>query len=412
METSPAVPQAAFRPSLRLLQLHPESAARQFLAAVLAPFIATRAALLAVAWFSSWFPASFLPYGWGYPIANAPARGWAFVRWPLADFWGRWDTHWYLDIAQHGYRLLGPLATTQNNVAFFPLYPFLLSLLHALLPRSWQGPDSLFLVGVALSNVLTLAALWQLHELIREKWQDAIVARRAVFYLLLFPTAFFLGAVYSESLFLLLSVLFFRWAEQRRWLMAGGASMLLSLTRPTGVLLVLPLAWMLFDAGLNWRDWRDCRNLAALALAPIGLALHALHLAAITGDALALFHAQTPWHRGLVPPWRTLLHPNDFHPMMGPLEAVALALFAGMGLWLLRLRRDRAYGLFVLVSLLPILASGTFGSTTRFVVVLFPAFAALAAVTRSELAERMVVVPFAVVQALLALAWGRFHWVA
>jgi hypothetical protein len=98
--------------------------------------------------------------------------------------------------------------------------------------------------------------------------------------------------------------------------------------------------------------------------------------------------------------------------MMGPLEAAALALFAGMGLWLLRLRRDRAYGLFVLVSLLPILASGTFGSTTRFVVVLFPAFVALAAVTRSELAERMVVVPFAVVQALLALAWGRFHWVA
>ncbi len=390
----PAGPRAIAVPS-------PELPLRRFLSSVLAPYLVTRAMLIATGWFAAAFPINR-----AYPASPTVERGWGFVPWPWLDVWGRWDSIWYLDVARNGYRLMGPLATTQSNVAFFPLYPALVAGLHALLPASWQGERALFFAGVLLSNGFALAALWLVHEWVRESWGDAALARRATLYLLLFPAGFFLGCIYSESLFLLLAVLVFRCAERRQWWRAGLAALLLASTRPAGVLIALPLAWMLFASGE--RDWR---RVASLALAPLGLLAHALHLRAVTGDPLALFHAQRAWNRSLAPPWRILVHPVDFHPWMGPIEALALALFFGLGLWLLRRRQDRPYGLFVLASLAPIFASGMLVSAARFVSVLFPGFALLARAGRRELIDRTVTLVFAAGQILLFFAWSRFYWV-
>ena len=58
-----------------------------------------------------------------------------------------------------------------------------------------------------------------------------------VVFLSVFPTAFFFQAIYSESLFLLLSVACFLAARRGRWALAGAAGFLASLTRNTGLLL-------------------------------------------------------------------------------------------------------------------------------------------------------------------------------
>jgi hypothetical protein len=302
-----------------------------FLRAILLPFLWTRLLLVGVAWFGDQMSVS-----WTYPFPEAARRGWAFVPATWLDAFGRWDAHWYLDVASRGYELRGPLGTVQSNVAFFPFYPWTVRVLHALLPG--QGEGSWFLAGMVVSNAALLAALWLLWRLARDL-ADEETASRAVLYVLLFPAGFVLSAPYPEALFLLLSVASLSAALKGRPGLAGLLGLLLALTRPGGVLVAVPLAWIAFERG-----GRMLPALAAAALPGVGLAVHAALLWRLTGDPLALFHAQGAWGRALTAPWQTLMHPRDFHPRLGLPEALSLALVAGLGAWLLGRSETRALG--------------------------------------------------------------------
>jgi len=373
---------------------------------VLWPFALTRLLLAGVAHFGAQLSVS-----WSYPFPDAARRGFAFVASPLFDSFGRWDSHWYLSIAADGYLVRGPLATVQSNVAFFPLYPWIVRAVHSLLPASLSGPGSLYLSALAVSNAAAVLALALLVKLARWTTGSDGAASRAALYLLAFPTGFILSAAYPESLFLLLSIASLLAAARGRFALAGLLGFLAALTRPGGVMVAAPIAWLAFepvDAGT-----RASPGKAAWALlAPLGLALHAAYLWRLTGDPLALFHAQAAWGRGFAPPWRTLLSPRDFHPFLGPLEAASLLGSAALGLSLLRLRRTRALGIFALASLVPVLLSGTLLSATRFAAVLFPGFVALGVLGRRPALDRWLILAFSFAQAVLFLFWSRFFWVA
>jgi len=378
---------------------------------VLWPFAWTRLLLAGVAWFGAQLSPS-----WTYPFPEAARRGWAFVRWLPLDAFGRWDAHWYLDLAASGFALRGPLGAAQSNLAFFPLYPWLVRAVDAFVPARWRGPESLYLAALAVSTLAALAALALLLRFVRELTGDGAVASRAVLYLLLFPAGFFLSAPYPESLLLLLSVASLRSAWRGRFAPAGLLGLLAALTRPGGVLLAVPLAWLALRPAGNERTGGGGRRAwarLAWALAPgLGVALQAANLWRLSGDPLALFHVQAAWGRSFAWPWRTLLAPRDFHPYLGPLEAGSVAGAAGLGGWLLRDRRTRALGLFALASLLPVAFSGTWLSALRFTGVLFPCFLALALLGRRPAVDRAITVAFSMAQAALFLAWSRFFWVA
>ena len=369
-----------------------------FLRAVFLPFVVTRLLLAGVAWFGAQASAS-----WSYPSTEAARRGWAFVPAPWLDAFGRWDAHWYLDVAEHGYALRGPLDSVQSNLAFFPLYPWSVRAVHAILPGSDEG--SWYLAALLVSNAALLLGLSLLWRLARDL-ADEETATRTVLYLLLFPFGFVLSSAYPEALFLLLSVASLSAATKGRPWLAGLLGLLLALTRPGGVLVALPLAWLALERG-----GRRLPGLAAAALPGLGLALHAGLLWRMTGNPLALFHAQGAWGRALTAPWRTVLHPRDFHPFLGPVEAAALVLVAVAGAWLLRRRETRALGIWALVSLAPVLLSGTLLSSVRFATVIFPAFLALGVLGRRVAVDRVVVVGFSFAQAILFLFWSRFFWV-
>jgi len=108
----------------------------------------------------------------------------------LIQPWRNWDGHWFALIAQEGY-------FEKSTTAFFPLYPLLLR------GGSWLLDGQIALAGVLIANVALLGALFLLYQLIQLDFPRA-VARRALLYLALFPTAYYLGAVYSESLVLFL----------------------------------------------------------------------------------------------------------------------------------------------------------------------------------------------------------------
>ncbi|HZZ83744.1 MAG TPA: hypothetical protein VFE30_04350 [Anaeromyxobacteraceae bacterium] len=372
---------------------------------VLLPFALTRAALLAVAWFAFQFGPS-----WTYPRAGAAARGFSYTRQLWLDVWGRWDTIWYLDVAAWGYHAAGPISHAQSNIAFFPAYPLLVRAAHALLPAAWQGELGRFAVAVALSNLLAVAGLALTHAYVRERFADPALARRTVLYLLAFPAGFFLSCAYSEGLFLCCCAAAFLASARHRFWLAGLAAAAASLARPAGVLLALPLAFHLLESR-GWNPRRTWPQALALLLPPLALGAHAANLWRVTGDPLALFHAQAAWGRHFTAPWRTLFFPDGYDPHMGPVEHVALGVFLLLGLWLLQ-QRHYAGGAFTLLSLAPILTSGTLMSSVRFLCVLFPAFVALAKLSEREAADRLVLLLFGMGQAALFAAWARFYWVA
>lgn len=145
----------------------------------------------------------------------------------LLSIWNRWDGPQYLLIAQHGYAASG---NQRLALAFFPLYPWLIRLV-AIVVR--DAVLSAFLVATAASVAagVTLARLFAIDY-------SRHLARRAVWFLFIFPTSYFLHIDYSESLFLALLATSFLAARRERWCRAGIIGALAALTRPNGILLL------------------------------------------------------------------------------------------------------------------------------------------------------------------------------
>ncbi len=349
----------------------------------------------------------------------------------LAAPLGRWDSVWFLAIADGGY---GDGA----REAFFPLYPLLVRIVAAPFGSGLIG-------GALLSTALLGVALVLLHRLVALDHPRA-VARNAVLVTALFPMSFFFSAVYSESLFLALSIGAVYAARRERWAWAGMLGMLAATTRSAGVLLLVPLAMIyLWDVGRP--SWRTARPLRAevlwLSLVPLGLALYCGLLALGGHDPLAPFNAQEVWFRsfagpfagawdGLVAAWqgaRQLLsgarQPVYFtawggDPFLGARHNIelfvwlVLALAATAGV----LRRlPAAYGAYVVAALaLPLsypVAPQPLMSLPRFVAVLFPLAIWLAVwMTGRAVRERIVLAAFAVGLAIYTGIFATWHWVA
>ena len=145
----------------------------------------------------------------------------------FTDVWARWDSDFFLRIAQNGY--------DDASAAFHPLYPALI----AALGRVFFG--HYVLAGLVISLLCCLGSFVLLHSL-AEKHLGAEGAVRSVLYLAVFPMALFLQAVYSESLFLLLVLGAFALAERNRFAGAGLVAGLAILTRAAGLALLPALA--------------------------------------------------------------------------------------------------------------------------------------------------------------------------
>ena len=330
-----------------------------------------------------------------------PARG----RWDsprlhelgtAADVWARWDSEWYLRIAESGYDW------PSSTPAFFPLYPLLVGGLGRVLG------DRFLLAGLVVSLLACAAAFVLLHRLVRRR-VGAADARRTVLYLALFPTSLFLGAVYGESLFLALAVGTFVLAERRRMGWAAVAAGLAVLTRAQGVALLPALAVF------AWRSERRRRDLALL-LVPVAMFLaFPLTLEASIGHGLAFVDAQRLWERSLAPlgPLGGVVQAIGEGDVLGPALAVGLVCLALLAWrWL-----GAPYGLYALAALaipmaLPSERLGGLYSFPRLALAAFPCLAALAILGRDR---RIHVAAVAVLGAALAVnvvRWALWYWVA
>ena len=201
--------------------------------------------------------------------------------------WSHWDGEHYVALAAGGY--LQP--PEQVSPAFFPLYPLLMRSFAQLFggPVSW---GALSVWGTLISLLALPFALFFVYRIAEDGW-DTGVARGAVLALAFFPTAFFLNAAYTESLFLALSAGSLWAARVRRdLLLACLLAGLATATRNVGVFLLAPLAYEWF----RHRDLYGWRGLY-LALAPSGLVAYASYLWLRFGDPLLFYTDQQKWGR-------------------------------------------------------------------------------------------------------------------
>ena len=185
----------------------------------------------------------------------------------------RWDSIHYLAIAEHGYAVTG-------NTAFFPLYPLLIRVFGYVL-----GSDPL--AAVAISTASFMVALSLLHRL-TEFELGGRAADATVLLLAFAPLSFFFTAVYTESLFLALSIGVVYAARRERWALAAGLGGLAAVTRVTGVLLVIPVTVMYLK-----EHRRPGRPLMWLLLVPAALACFLGYLAATGYGPLAPLAQET-----------------------------------------------------------------------------------------------------------------------
>lgn len=372
---------------------------------VVAPFLATRVALLVVGWLARFFPPS--P---DYPLQDVLARGWHFSPYRLLDIWGRWDTGWYMTIVRDGYMLNVDHTQQQSNLTFMPFYPMVVRALLWPIPDRWETDGVVLLVGVLVSNACLLGGLLLLYLLAQELTHDVGVARRAVLYLLLFPTAFYLSCFYTDAAFLMLSLAALYAAQRRQWAWAAIAAALLSITRPLGVLIAPVLLW-LYLTSINWRMGNLRANVLWLLLIPVPFLLHLAWLGLATGDWLAPLNAQQPYFRGFAWPWTTLLAPTHSQPLITPLEQFFLWLFIVVGVVCCWRLPSAAYGLWVMALILPFLFTGTVTSSLRYILVAVPVYVVLAQWGRVTLLDRLLQFTFFAIQVVLMVAWSQFYFV-
>lgn len=321
----------------------------------------------------------------------------------------RWDSAHYIAISAFGY-------ADPDAPAFFPLLPLLIA------PGGVAG--GALLIGLCVSIVSALAGMLLLHRLVALDFGSE-VATTTVMLLAWYPGSLALSGVYTDALFLALSVGSIYSARRGRWATAGALGALAAMTRSAGLGLVVPLLALYVwgpradraapvggGSGSSLAErlrsrYAIERSIAWVALVPAGLAAYAAYLGIETGNPLAFVTAQDEWERIVAPlaglplaVWGAIQGVGQFLPGVGPdsvltpagpypagvgLRNVALLGFLALALWLLTesfRRLPLAYAAYAVAALaLPLSVPALdepLKSLPRFMLVVFPLWIALA----------------------------------
>ncbi len=175
---------------------------------------------------------------------------------PVPAVWQRWDALHYQAIAERGYDAF--------DTAYYitPMYPLLIRWI------GWLLGGHTLLAGILVSSLACLVSLTVLYELAKIELKDVQLTRRALTYFVIFPSAFFLFAPYTESLFLLAALLTLWCLRKEKWLMAGLCGAWAAMSRAPAMMMVIPAAWA---AWVAWQRTKVLHPWLALFLTGLGV---------------------------------------------------------------------------------------------------------------------------------------------
>lgn len=327
--------------------------------------------------------------------------------------WANFDGEHYLSIAIFGYK--------EFEQAFFPIYPMLISFFaKPFSPDLFSALLNSTIAGFLISNVSFLLALLLLFKLITLDFPKK-VALTTIIVLLFFPTSFYFGSVYNESLFLLLSISSFYFARKGDWFLASIFGFIASATRVFGFLL-LPV--LLIEA---YQQKTEFSKVFWITLIPFGLILYMLYQYLTVGDPLAFYHLQE--RVGEQHQQGVILLPQVYYRYIKMLltvdysqaiyQTIILEFATGILFFILPIygyfKKIRlSYLVFAILGFLMPTIQGSFSSLPRYVIVLFPSFLAAGLWFSSIPKAIKIIVLFSLglMLCLEAVLFLRGYWVA
>ena len=373
--------------------------------AILFPFLVTRTVWILIAYFA------YGNYAVNPTYQKYFERGYFLTKYFILDIFARWDANWYFSIIKNGYQPSADLTKYYSNMAFFPLYPYLVKSL------GWLGldlPNAYYIaVGLLLSNVLFILAMMLLYRLIiMEMGFGEDAAKRTLGLLFVFPAGFFFSSFYTESLFLFIALAGFTFALQEKWLWTGIFAALGVLTRSQGVGLLIALAWLYMEK----RNWhlREIRASALwFALAPLALLAHFYYLYLKSGQVFAIFEAMSAWGRistyNLADPFRNLRSPSlDVFKI----DLMFFLLFLICSLYILWKWPFKAYGIFALLMCVLPVYTGLLVSVSRYMAIIFPVFILLGEKLKNRNGYTALQAVWFALQVLYFAGWVNYYWIA
>jgi len=370
-------------------------------------FLVWRVALFVVAFASAYFlpvfGARFPYYDTVLQITGLPNWVWGF---------GNFDGVHYLKIAYEGYK-------AAFSQAFFPLYPILIRFLNilprdlSLDPRYFVDP-SYFYTGLILSNLFFLGFMVFFYKLLRLDYSEKI-AKLSLILVLVFPTSFYFGSIYTESLFLFLAVGSIYLFRTKNYFWAGIVAALASATRVIGIF--IPIVFLIEGR----KELK--KSFVSLLLAPAGILIYMFYLYKNFGDSILFLNSQPGFGAGRSAQAYILLPQVLFRYIkiflsvkittLTFFNAALEFIFATIPLSLLIVffKKIRpSYLWFSLLALILPTLTGTLSSMPRYVLVAFPLFPLLTQLVGKN--YKFLAAGMAIIQIILLSMFIRGYWVA
>ncbi|HEX6483334.1 MAG TPA: hypothetical protein VF043_31195 [Ktedonobacteraceae bacterium] len=340
----------------------------------------------------------------------------------LFTSWNHWDAANYIYIAQFGY-------TRVELTAFFPLFPLLIKVLALFI-----GNNGYTAFGMIISNLALLGTLFVLYRLAADALGDG-VARRALLYLCIFPTAFFFFAAYNESLFLFLTSSSFLAMRRQKWWLAATLGFFAALTRSVALFLVIPFLYELWSSrerSANNAQFISRKLLSLLRralpviLIPLGTLLYCLYTLYLFGTPFAFAAVQIYWARHLSWPWVGIWQAlvdifwaapfgsfYEVHTLIDITATIGFIILAILGWRKLRMSYNLWLGILLLFMLFSPATTqhDALQSNQRFVLEMFPAFITLAALgIKHHRLHQAIALIFPTLQTVLAMLFVLNRW--
>ena len=325
----------------------------------------------------------------------------------------------YLHIAKYGYGLY--------QQAFFPLFPLLIKLV------SFVTNNNYFIAGLIISNLSFLIGIVVFKKYLGSISKNPSKITWILLFLLAFPTSFFFGAVYTESLFFLLFVSALYFTQEKRYWLVIACCILASMTRLMGVFLLIPVLFTVINQKkhIHFTDWKI---ILAILSPGLGLLTYMLYLTYTVGNPLAFYSTQSNFNAGrttgslITLPQVYFRYLNIFisaqHNLVYFVAVLEFLIFNLVfavllyNLWILWKRKDVlnrisliGLNLFSLINILLPTLTGTFSSVPRYALLSLSFFIQLAEIN-NKLVKSVILILFTILLIILLGCFTQGYFVS
>jgi hypothetical protein len=366
----------------------------------------------------------------------------------------RWDGIWFGYSARYSSTVRLGFSMDQFGSAGDSLWPLLSWVMRDSARISGIQPE---IIGFAFVNLCLAGALIALYNLMLIDFNYTI-ARRALWCLVLFPTSFFLHALYPEAVCLFFVAVCLLASKRGHWIIAGLTGLLAALTRSQGALLIVPMIiifvdqarvrprkhllaslllltpllgpvirlWRMDRSGMTWQielrmqraQLRDHEPIwSAFDCAVRGCSRNII----LVGNSFGQFNpgARWQWAIDLInhPSWQLVTSPGwrreaALSGVLGLTVTIGCLLLATIGLFRLPLWMNAYVISMLLLALIRTQAMDPFDHMPRFALLLFPLAIVLATLLNDRLTRIILGSLSAVMLVLLTMQFVNWYWVA